>query len=533
MPQSKKKILEAVNQYFSIIWNETIGNVCFKSAVISAMISGILIHFVKLSNQLFNHDSLILYGTNADWLLSQGKWFVTPLMSYQGPVVMYYVGSVVGIAALACIGGLICSIFDIKSKRSACLVGAIFAAFPSVATTMLYNLCDYFMLAALIAVTAAYFIIKKDVFSNVIGVVLLTLSIAAYQAYVGFAVAIMVLYCVIYLLNPRIKCRVIIQTGVRFIGETIISLGIYYAVLQIKLRLTGQVLSDYKGISNMSSNFKPEVLIQSTITAYQDVLKFLFKDIVGSYSHFVAGVYTFVVIVNFILLVFLIRKKKLFREPLRVCLIAILVILCLPLSVNLVGVLSRNTSFYYISIYPFAILFVATPIFLEQIFQIEQRGNLVKILSVCVACSLILPIGSWFIKNNQAYQKIQVENQNIHLKTTALVAQIQEQEEFTTETSVVFVGETPYPYLKTHGGLGMTLDGIHTLGMGLHTAADMIYSADILSAYIQSYISPDMLFGNSEEFTQNHMNEISEMPIYPNYGSIQYLDGQIVVRLGQ
>lgn len=533
MNQNKKDTWESISQYWHMLLNETVGNACFKCAFISAMLTGILVHFVKLSNQLFNHDSLILYGTNMDWLLSQGKWFVTPLMSYQGPVVMYYVGGIVGIAAIACISGLICSIFAVQSKRYSCLIGAIFAAFPSVATTMLYNGCDYFMLTALLAVISAYLMIKRDMLSNLLGIVLLALSVAAYQAYIGFTVAILVLYSASCLLHPQNKCRAVVQTGFRFIGEIIVSLGIYYAVLQIKLQLTGQALTDYKGINNMSSNLAPEVLIQSAIQAYKDVLSFILKDVLGTYSHFVSAVYTFVVAINLILIIHLIQKRKLFREPLRVCLIAALLIICLPLSINLVGVLSRNSSFYYISVYPFAVLFIAAPIFLERILQTEQKSYFVKLLSLCVAFSMVVSVGAWFVKNNQAYQKIQVENQNIHLKSTALVAQIQEQEEFTTETPVVFVGETPYPYLKTQSGLGMTLDSLHTQGMALYTAADMIYSAGILGAYIQTYIAPDMLLGNSEEFAQNHVNEILEMPIYPNYGSIQYMDGNIVVRLGQ
>lgn len=532
MSQNKKRVRQSINQYWCMLLNETVGNVCFKSAFISAILTGVLVHFVKLSNQLFNHDSLVIYSTNMDWLLSQGKWFVTPLMSYQGPVIIYYVGSIVGIAAIACTGGMICSIFGIKSKRYSCLIGAILAAFPSVATTMLYNSCDYFMLTALLAVLSAYLMIKRDVFSNFLGIVLLTLSVAAYQAYIGFTVAILVLFSVFCLLNPQIKCRAVIQTGFRFIGEIIVSLGIYYAVLQIKLQLTGQVLADYKGINNMSSNLAPGVLMQSAIQAYKDVLSFIFKDVLGTYSHSVSAVYTFVVVINLILIILLIRKRKLFHEPLRVCLIAALVIICLPLSINLVGVLSRNSSFYYITVYPFAVLFIAAPIFLEQVLQTEQKSYLVKLLSICVAFSMVVPVGAWFVKNNQAYQKIQIENQNIHLKSTALVAQIQEQEEFTTETPVVFVGETPYPFLKTQEGLGMALDSLHTHGMIINTAAEMIHSTGVLVAYIQTYIAPDMLFGNSEEFAQNHVNEIQEMPIYPNYGSIQYIDGNIVVRLG-
>lgn len=41
-----------------------------------------------------------------------------------------------------------------------------------------------------------------------------------------------------------------------------------------------------------------------------------------------------------------------------------------------------------------------------------------------------------------------------------------------------------------------------------------------------------MVFGNSEEFVQTHYEEVQRLPIYPNSGSIEYIDGYLVVKIG-
>ena len=514
--------------------NETIKNQSFKNAFFSAIMVGLIVHFVILSNTMFNHDSITLVATNADWLISQGKWFVTPLQAYKGPVALNYLGNIAGIAAIGCLSGFICSIFCIKNKLYARLIGAILVAFPSVATMMLYNVCDYFALAALLATISAYLITKRDIVSNFLGVILLAFSVGAYQANISFATGILVLYCIILFLNPETSIFLVVKKGLRFIGEIILSLGIYYGILQIRLYMTQTVLSDYKGISSMKSNFALSTLMHSVFGAYKNVLNFLFKDILGTNSSILIGIYIFVIICNFALVILIIWKRRLFREPIRFVYILVLITLIFPLAVNLVGVLSQNTSFYYISIYSFALLFIVAPILIDQLQLKRNKKNGVKIISVFAILSIVLSSGVWFINNNQAYQKLLNINENIRLKSTALVAQIQEQEEFTIDTPIVFVGNTPYPFLENQNGLGLIFDTIPTSnGMALGTAKDEIYMDGILIAYIQNFISPNMKFESLTNFQEENNMQIDEMPIYPNYGSIKYIDGRIVVRMGE
>ena len=174
------------------------------------------------------------------------------------------------------------------------------------------------------------------------------------------------------------------------------------------------------------------------------------------------------------------------------------------------------------------------PILIDQLQLKRNKKNGVKIISVFAILSIVLSSGVWFINNNQAYQKLLNINENIRLKSTALVAQIQEQEEFTIDTPIVFVGNTPYPFLENQNGLGLIFDTIPTSnGMALGTAKDEIYMDGILIAYIQNFISPNMKFESLTNFQEENNMQIDEMPIYPNYGSIKYIDGRIVVRMGE
>lgn len=533
MKNKFKDMMAILYSHCDIVINDTLKNKCFCKAFSAAMICGILIHFVALSNMIFNHDSVVLYWTNGDWLLSQGKWFVTPLMSYKGPVVLNYLGGIVGIAAVGCMAGIICSIFTIKKEWHARFIGAVLVAFPTITTTMLYGFCDYFCLTSLLAVVAAYFISKEKFLFNLIGIGLLTLSVASYQAYIGFAVSILVLLCMTQILDADKTICEVVRNGIKYIVCIVISLIMYYVILKVRLYTTGMELSSYKGINNMVSNLAPNKLLESAIKAYQDVLSFILKDSLGTGDRNVAILYCAVMVLNIILLILMLLKKGLYKEPLRSLLLVILAVVCFPIAVNLVGVLSGNSSFYYITVYSFVMLFLVSPILFASYVPKEDGTLAQRFISILVALSLIMPTANWFITNNQAYQKIMYHNRTIHLKTTALVAQIQSHEDFNTDIPIIFAGNVPYLYLENNSGLGTLLNGLNTGGMALYKASGMIYSSGILSTYIQCNIAPTMTFGDSEIFSQQHSGEIANMAIYPNQGSIQCIDGCIVVRLGE
>ena len=102
---------------------------------------GIVIHFYILANLLYNHDSAVLSSNNFDWLLVQGKWFVTPLASLDGFLDLSYISQIICLLSVSIASIVIAEMYKLESSRSIVLIGLIFISFPSIATMAVYH--DY------------------------------------------------------------------------------------------------------------------------------------------------------------------------------------------------------------------------------------------------------------------------------------------------------------------------------------------------------------------------------------------------------
>ncbi|MCF2617863.1 glucosyltransferase domain-containing protein [Oscillibacter valericigenes] len=526
------KLLTALRRsYLRDIYEEVSDSAVFRSTVLFTVICGFFVHFFMLSNYIFNHDSVILPYTNMDWLLTQGKWFVTPLHAYKGTLALNYIGGAVGIVATALLAGVLTLIFSVRSKWAGWLIGAVAVAFPSVATMLMYRAADYFQLVALMAVLAAYFAQKDDWLSILLGIVLLTFSIGSYQAYLGLTASILVLLCILDLLRAEHSCQDIVLRGLRYIVQLLVSIGLYYAVLQVALKLTGTSLDSYKGINDMASILEPTKLCEAVLVALNNIYGFLLQDNLGQPSRIMAVLYTAVALAAAALAVWTLVKRDLPEKLLRSVLLGILLVVVYPLAINIIGVLSANQSYYYITVYPFIMLFICVPVLLQECFPPEESFGRQSVIR-CVSLLLVAAcVWSWFIRDNQGYQKLFHENYNLQSKSTALVAQIQDIPGYTIETPVVLMGSTPYLFLSSQG-MGHDFDAINTTAMGFGSAADEVYAQRVLYYYIVNNISPFMTFGNEEDLPDDIRAVASTMPVYPNQSSIQMVDGYILVKLG-
>lgn len=495
---------------------------------------GFFVHLFILATYIFNHDTLVLPYTNGDWLLTQGKWCVSWMTTYKGAFVLSYLGGAVGILAASGIAATLCLIFSVQNKSIGRLIGAITVAFPSVSTMLMYQAGDYFLLTALLATLAAFFFSRNDWLSAIIGVCLLTVSLGSYQAYVSSTAAILVILCITELLQRETPWKQVLVSGLVYIGEIIASIGFYYAILQYRLHITGTQLSTYKGIDNMAGILQPARLWAAIVGAVKNVYGFFLKDNLGLPSAGVRVIYTLVLLAILFLVIYIVYTRKLYTDVPRCALLVILLVVCLPLAANLIGVLSGNESYYYITSYSITLIFTALPLLVEKcLLRGDKKGLTTSLLKGISSCLIVLCICGWFIRSNQGYQKLFFVNYNIQTKATALVAQIQSVPGYTTETQVVLAGKTPYLFLKSQG-IGQSFETVNTLPMGiLGSAASEIYSDGVLYYFIVNHISPNMVIVGEDHLTDAGKTVIKQMEIYPNSGSLQMVDDTLIVKLGE
>lgn len=500
-------------------------------------LAGIIIHLFFLANHYVNHDSVALYSNNLDWLLSQGKWFVTPLAALDGPINITYLSGLIGILAMSLAAYFFCEVFDLNKKWEKLIVGVSFVSFPMVAACFLYQGIDYFGLTFLLAIMSAYFIIKgKSILAKITGILLLVLSIGAYQAYLGATVAIMVLHCLLLAINNQ-GWKKIVTRGLGYCVYVLLSIGIYYLILKILLHYTNTDLSSYKGIDNMAANLSPAIMINSMIQAWKDVYTYCILNGFGVLFRMTSWLHIGFFVL-YISLVFIKAKKSGAINHISNVIIIVLLLLCMPVAVNIIGILAANQTFYYISIAPFILLFVA-PLTLfpeegndetEQIFTSgEKKWTATRLISILLVMLILVSCVDWISQDNIVYQKIALMNKEFDAKFAILISRIQATKGYNEETKVAFVGNPPYDFLASSGLLNAMEAKMTTNAFGLHGSADMIYSEGILSAYLGNALSISVNQVSQSEVDNREL--IERMPVYPYDGSIELSNDVLIVKL--
>jgi len=124
---------------------------------------------------------------------------------------------------------------------------------------------------------------------------------------------------------------------------------------------------------------------------------------------------------------------------------------------------------------------------------------------------------------NMVYLKMELQYENAYSFYSSLMAQVKDTEGFEEGTELAFVGKQDnllhsFPQLDTELLLGPSRDLVN------------IYSRE---NFIKYYLGFDIPFASAEVCDKLENDErVSQMPEYPYYGSVQCIDGCIVVKLG-
>ena len=151
MYQKLKLLFESKNRY--------------RLVFLTTFFSGLFIHFYKISNNLLNHDSIYNYYS------------------------MFFI---------AFTAVIVVDILKIQNIKTACLSGMILISAPAITETLFFGFTsDGFALAMLLSAISVWFILRnegKKCINYIISVICLTLSIATYQAYLSFALVLLIAY---------------------------------------------------------------------------------------------------------------------------------------------------------------------------------------------------------------------------------------------------------------------------------------------------------------------------------------------------
>lgn len=506
------------------------------AAMLSSFLFGLIVHLQSFSGFILNRDTTrYKIAPHPNNLLSQGKWLWRPVSRLMPLINIDSYDGIYAIIIVSITVALVIHLLQMHSMISSVLVGMIMVSFPSLMNMFPYGSEYIFCFAMFLAVAAAFFIAKNK---SLLGIVLLTLSLGIYPAYIGATASVLLFLCIIDLLENKKSEKEVVKQGFKYMGVLLISIILHYTILMAIVNHSGTKLSSYRGIDSALANPSFSNYFTSLCESYLKVIKFYMNDAYGrSFSRDI-WCYRIIVILILMILITLIRNNKIYQNYTRLILVILLIPL-MPIAIHAVGILGQNADTHWIMIYPFVFIFIFVIKLSEEAAISEWRPYLEETMKesvqnnpsymgtveqwIAVGVTLVILL-NWFQIANAGYAKLKVSYEGAYTHCVMIVDELISIPEYDPQKPLVVIGanqtlsEEPFGYMQSFGGVSS--------GRGfLRDNTDYVY-------FIRDYLGINLEVAPlsiNEEIAQTA--EFKEMTNYPSPGFVREINGYLVVKL--
>lgn len=486
-------------------------------STISTLICGLIAHGYMLTNKLCYHDDATSYFTLGGDYVS-GRWALglwrdiqlrLGILQYSTPLW----NGLMFILCLAIAGALLVEMFRIENYVVATIMGATLIVFPTSASIFAFMFtAPAYGVAILLAVLCVY-ISDKNKYAWIVSVIMLTVSMGIYQAYFGVATALFILRLIIC--EDELKKKWL--GAWRDLGILFGGIAGYFICNKICLHLKGLAMSSYQGLNQMG-----EMSFQDIIEAIGLAYEQFFLPLNGDYYGITNALWIQILfrlqitLAVILLIVSIARKQGIWNK-----LFQILIILLIPLSINIIFVMtgSEGTLVHTLMVVPYVFVLFYPLLLCEKLeaMSFVKKTNFVILFLMLV----------FFAKlDNTAYLKA-THNQEVAISYyTNLIGKIKDVEGYHPFMPVLIYGvqeDASIVHLEE-------FDLITLKGYNATEGEFIAYHANEAFLRIHCGYSYDV---PSDREAYLMTEEFASMPVYPQDGSIRCIDGAIVVRMAE
>lgn len=479
---------------------------------ISTLIIGLLAHGFAFANKLPNHDDVFHIFEKGN-TVDSGRWALSLLSPIFPDFSMPWIYGILSIVMLAFVVCLLTKLFQVRSKVLQILLGGVLVAFPSLTGTFSYMFTvSPYMLAMLMAVGAVYLISRPGRWWRIpAALILQVLSVGIYQAYIAVTASLLVIHLIYLLLTEQTNVKKAICRGVLYVVFLGLSLGMYWIVNKIFLQTMGLQMNAYA-----SNAFQEGDLLGRIISAYDNFFKAfttgeyaLFPTAMGRKLHILC-----------LILILVEMVCRLYKKPVGCWLMILALVAILPLAINCMFLISKADAIHTLVLYSHASIYVLAVVILGgQLSAIGKRAQ--ALCSAVVALCMALTIMSNVYAANQAYLNMHLRYENTYAVCTTLAAQIQSTPGFTAMHPVYLCGTYQSPEFYDNFSDTENITGTSGLSMNMWS----------IRHFLRNYCG-----FNTGEPVAEHIAAVESseafhnMPCYPAYGSVQMINGVLVVK---
>ena len=500
------------------------------------LIVGLIAYSSMIFYELPNPDAIwngLYFKESWGWECSLGRYMIRIFQAIFGNIINTSSFTILCLLLLAVICIIVINLFEIKTI-AAILSGIMIILSPTVASTLSYYYCAlYYIIAYLLAILATWIMCKGNGLGySIAGMLLLCISMATYQAYIGVVFVLGVMFVIFSTLDDdgdiKVIAKRIIYMAVTLVGGIIT----YLVSCKIIQNRWGVVAENTRGFSEMG--YIPFEKVGALLkNCYIYTYQYFFSTEMINNEYGFKGKLNFLLF--FILTVVFIRKIIKINRDWYYKGIAMLCASMLPIALMSITIAASNVSIYEST----GVIMLPTMnymyVFLLCVLDKEQGKDITSIcmnwggllVSIVVAFSMFS-----FCISIQTYQKHSINKMDF--LATSITLSIEEQVDCSEEYQICFIGQAEkgnYPELYPE-----LLNRLHWVTASQGTVwKDFLGTQECWRTYIRQYLGKHYKICSSEQYDEIIQSDFfKNMNNYPDDNSVAvYEESVIVIRLSE
>ena len=501
-------------------WNNIEKSV--KWAFFACLISGLLFHLFAFTNMIPNSDGISRLN-DPQQMTVVGRWFLHYATWFNAYTQMPMLIGVLSLLFLSTAAALTVCMLRVQNIPAAVLIGVQMTAIPAMAYTYLYMFTASAYCFSILLATVAVYACEKTRFGWLWGSLILALAVGIYQTYITVAISLCLLLVLRFALEHLDDPKSILLTGLKKIGFLALGMVVYYLVLQIFLRVKNLELLSYLNMN--------DTLLNYPLRSLPSILKLTYVQVFRQFYAPHGYVNIAIIVSDFVLLIcalVCIVISVVRAEKRRVWSIVMLVgvLLLLPLGINFTQVMNPSSAptpiMQYSFVYPVILVLTLLP---ELSLSSKHIRTVCKVAGLAAVLLLSLKYAQ---VDNLCYTASLQAHRATESFATRLVARIEQAEGYEAGMEVAIIGGYPEEYYTSPIASFETVKHYSCLPETVTPLNKQIYY------YFNNWLNVPI--NEPPEDTLIAVSgsaEFAAMPLYPSDGSVQVVNGMVIVKLAE
>lgn len=494
----------------------------WKVAFLAAVLMGLLVHMPAMIHDVPNHDGLdsMYFDQN---MITSGRWFLTIACGFSSYFNLPWLIGLLSVLILGVTAVVLTELLELRRGWAIVLVSGLLVTFPALASTFAYIFTmDGYMLALLLAVLSVL-LTKKYRYGFVGGAVCLACSLGTYQSYLPFAI-LLCIYSIVICLMENGERKKKMKTIFNYLSMGVLGGGLYLIVLQVLLKIQGKELDTYQGINTMSAGegAAAQGLMTTVRGMYADFVRFSVHGNVMFNNIFSGAAFMILLAVAAGVVIGVCLRRKWWKNPV-FFVIMVLLVLGLPLSTNVILLISPNVTYHLLMRYQW----VVYPILLLALCDhCMEEGRTKPFVQWGLLCAGGVLVFNYIVTDNIAYSNLQKRYEKTYAYCVRLLDRIEQTQGYYHGIPIAMVGvvgDYEYPVTDITGDVTDEMIGI--------SGDILVYTGKNYKEFMQYYLGATLNILEPEAMAEMYYSEeYMAMDSFPGPASTKVIDGILYVK---